>query len=99
MVFAIDLDGTITMEELGHSEEEYRHRTPRPYVVAKLRGLWNNGHTIIIHTARYPEDREITLDWLHKHRVVFDELITGKAKADYYVDSKNITPEELLMNF
>lgn len=99
MRFAIDLDGTITMEEEGHSTEDYKNRTPRPYIVAKIRDLYNDGHRIIIHSSRYEEDFEVTTDWLTKNHVMHHQLILGKVSADVYVDSRNIQPETLLMNF
>lgn len=99
MRFAIDLDGTITMEELGHSVKNYKCRTPRPYVVAKIRELYNAGHKIIIYTSRYKVDFEVTTEWLVKNHVMYHELVFEKVSADVYVDSRNIKPEVLIMNF
>jgi uncharacterized HAD superfamily protein len=99
MKFAIDLDGTITTEEIGHSQDHYKNRTPRPYMVAKIRELYNAGHTIIIHSSRYPEDFEVTTAWLIKNHVMYHQLILGKVSADVYVDARNIKPETLLMTF
>lgn len=99
MRFAIDLDGTICIEEMGHTEEDYKNRTPRAYLVAKIRALYSTGHTIIIHSARHLEDFDITTAWLIKHEIFYHELILGKVSADRYVDTRNITPDQLFMDF
>lgn len=99
MIFSVDIDGTITEEEKGHSYETYLNRTPILSMVKKLRQLHEYGHTIILHSARYLEDEQVTMEWLSMHNVPCDQLVLGKVSADFYIDARNLTPKELLENF
>ena len=82
MRIVIDLDGTIC--ELKQPNQSYADVAPMPGAVEGLRELRENGHTIIIQTARNMATRKgnvgkilkhvgkITLDWLDKHAVEYD---------------------------
>jgi capsule biosynthesis phosphatase len=71
---------------------------PVPGAVDKLRALRAAGHTVILNTARHMKTCEgnaglaiarigrITLDWLARHEVEYDEIHFGKPWADIYID-------------
>jgi len=86
MTIAVDIDGVLTEEIDGWGEEIYWERTP---VKTNIRCLWTlkqQGHKIILFTARHEEDRRVTIKWLKKHNVVYDNIIFGKPHYDYIVD-------------
>ena len=99
MIFAIDIDGTITVEEDGYTECVYLNRTPRLSVINKIKGLYEKGHTIILHSSRHLVDEKVTREWLSKHQVPFHGLVLGKIHADYYVDTRNVSVNQFLTEF
>jgi hypothetical protein len=62
--------------------------------------LREDGHTIIIHTARHmgstghnvglvlARQGKITLDWLEKNEIHYDEIFFGKPNADITIDDR-----------
>jgi capsule biosynthesis phosphatase len=96
MRICFDLDGVIC--ELRHDGQSYADLSPVPGAVEKLRSLKSAGHTIIICTGRHmrtcggnvglvlARQGYITLEWLNRHGVPFDELYFGKPWAHLYVD-------------
>ncbi len=96
MRICIDLDGVIA--ELKKENETYANVKPIPGAVEKIKKLKENGHYIIIYTARHMKTcngsvskvlakvGKITLDWLEKYQVPYDEIVFGKPWADVYID-------------
>jgi capsule biosynthesis phosphatase len=96
MRICIDLDGVIS--QLKRPGETYADVAPMPGAVEKLRALRAAGHIIIICTARHMKTCNgnpgqvvarigaITLDWLARHGVEYDEIHFGKPWADVYID-------------
>ncbi len=96
MRICIDLDGVIC--SLRSKNESYAELTPIEGSVEKLRALRAAGHIIIIYTARHMRTCEgnvgkvlarqglVTLDWLQRNNIEFDELYFGKPWADIYID-------------
>jgi len=84
----VDIDGIITKETQGFGDSYYSSRTPNSYNIDTLFDLKQRGYTIVLHSARYEEDREVTEAWLKKNNVPYDELILGKPQAELYVDDK-----------
>ena len=92
----IDLDGVIC--NLKVNSETYEDVVPVENAVNKIRKLKENGHYIIIHTARHMKTcngnvgevtvkiGKITLDWLNKYSIPYDEVLFGKPWADIYID-------------
>lgn len=92
-VFCFDIDGVLTIETDGHN---YERRSPNMEMIACVNDLHTQGHTIILQSARWKKDENITEVWLRKHAVQYDSLILGKPKADYYIDDKMLPMEDLL---
>jgi capsule biosynthesis phosphatase len=92
----VDLDGVVC--RLKSEGQQYADLLPVPGVVERLRELRQQGHYIIIHTARHMKtcagnvgraialQGGVTLDWLRRHEVEYDELYFGKPEADVYLD-------------
>ena len=92
----IDLDGVIA----GFKSEgqTYADVAPIPGAVEKVRALKASGHRIILHSARHMKSCNgnvglvvarvggITIDWLTRHDIPYDEIFFGKPWADVYID-------------
>ncbi len=100
MRICIDLDGVIS--KLKQTGEDYSELKPVENAISKLHELRYNGHHIIIYTARHMKSCEgnvglvnarigkMTLDWLEKYDVPYDEIYFGKPFADLYIDDNAI---------
>ncbi|MEX0679274.1 MAG: hypothetical protein WD063_19515 [Pirellulales bacterium] len=100
MRICIDLDGVICgLREPG---QPYADLQPVPGAVEKLRQLKAAGHYIIICTARHMKTCQgnvgmavarqgaVTLDWLKKHNIEYDEIHFGKPHAQVYIDDNAV---------
>ena len=96
MRICLDLDGVVCA--LRRPNEEYKDLQPIPGAAERIRELRKAGHFIILMTARHMKTCEgnvgrviakqgkVTLDWLEKHGIEYDELHFGKPHADIYID-------------
>jgi len=94
VIIAIDVDGTIC-----HEREvwwEYEKCVPIDGARETLLFLKNRGHKIVLSTARFESDREVTEKWLSDHDFVYDEIFFNKPKADLYIDNLTMTMEGLI---
>ena len=98
MKIVIDLDGTIC--EIKRPDETYTDVKPKPGAIKKIKEWKKKGHYIIIETARHMKTCDgdvgkviarigkITLDWLEKYEIPYDEIYFGKPNADVYIDDR-----------
>jgi capsule biosynthesis phosphatase len=96
MRICIDLDGVIC--RLRKPGQNYADLEPVPGAVEKLRQLKAAGHYLIICTARHMKtcdgnvgkvvarQGKVTLDWLARHGIEYDEIHFGKPHAQVYID-------------
>lgn len=91
-IYAIDIDGTLTIETEGW---DYAKRTPNFQRIAGVNKLIAEGHEVVLYTARFEEDREVTKIWLADNGVKYHRLILGKPQYDFYIDDKALTPDFL----
>lgn len=94
----IDLDGTIC--SIKKENETYADVKVLTGAKAFIDELKKEGHTIIIHTARNMQTQghnvgrvmknigKITLDWLDKNEIQYDEIFFGKPNADITIDDR-----------
>ena len=61
---------------------------PAPGAKEALEYLKRKGWTIIIHSARWVDNMEVTLKWLDVHEIPYDDIILGKPAGDVYLDSR-----------
>jgi capsule biosynthesis phosphatase len=92
----IDLDGVIC--RLRQPGQEYADLEPVAGAVEKLRQLRAAGHYLILYTARHMKTCDgnvgkvvsrigaVTLNWLERHSIAYDEIHFGKPHADVYID-------------
>ncbi|GMV78459.1 MAG: hypothetical protein AMXMBFR79_15900 [Chitinophagaceae bacterium] len=101
----VDLDDTISYTTKG----DYKNSKPDETLISKLKEYKQNGFEIIIHTSRNmrtfngsigkinANTLPIIIEWLNKHHVPYDEIITGKPWCGFegfYIDDKSIRPDE-----
>lgn len=88
MVIVIDIDGVICTNTDG----DYERATPFQEQIARVNGIADQGHTVILWTARGTttgrEWRQLTTDQLREWGVRYSELRFGKPYYDRLVDDK-----------
>jgi uncharacterized HAD superfamily protein len=87
MQIIIDLDGTICTEEKTFSRSLSK---PLEGAIESINQLHNEGHTIIIYSARSWQEYEMTSHWLSLHKVKYDQLVMGKPIGDIWIDDRAI---------
>lgn len=102
MRICFDLDNTIVTYPCIPGD--YTTVKPIYTIINLIKKLKNDGHTIIIHTARRMKTHnhnqgavladigEITFKTLREFEIPFDEIIFGKPIADIYIDDRSINP-------
>lgn len=110
--FVIDIDDTICVTEKkpGTDQFDYANSKPINRVILRIRALKDEGHRIVLFTARgmrtYNGDieqinqhvRPTLEDWLARHGVLYDQLIMSKPWGPnvYYVDDKALSPSDFV---
>lgn len=96
MRICLDLDGVIC--ELKQKGQTYLDVAPIEGAIDKIKQIKEAGHYVIIQTARHMKTCEsnlglvnaritkMTLDWLEKHDIPYDEIYFGKPWAQIYID-------------
>jgi uncharacterized HAD superfamily protein len=87
MQLIIDLDGCICSEEKTFSRSLAK---PIPGAKEVLDELKNQGHIIIIYSARSWNEYEMTIQWLKDNQISYDQVILGKPVGDYWIDDRAI---------
>lgn len=100
--FCFDLDGTLC--ETRKIGQEYSDVQPISHMCDMVRRLYEDGHYIIIYTARnmvtyagnigeiIANQVPVIIEWMNRHNVPYHELIVGKPHADYFIDDKGVNP-------
>lgn len=88
MQIIIDMDGTICTEEKTYSRSMAK---PLDNAVESVNSLYDEGHTIIIYSARTWMEYEMTVDWLSRHGFKYHQLMLGKPIGDVWIDDRAIT--------
>jgi capsule biosynthesis phosphatase len=98
MRIVIDLDGTIC--HLKQKNESYADVLVKDGAAAFIKNLRAEGHYVIIQTARNMATCEsnlgkviknvgkVTLEWLEKNEIEYDEIYFGKPNAHLYIDDR-----------
>ncbi len=100
MRIVVDLDGVIC--SLKRPGQTYGEVEPLPGAADRIRELRAAGHTIVIVTARHMATCDgnvgrviqrvgrITLDWLERHGIEYDEIHFGKPNGELYIEDRAI---------
>ena len=106
MTYVIDIDGTICSLTDGN----YSEAMPFKDRIEKINSLYDEGHTIIYHTARgmgrnnnngtlaWPEFYRFTANQLISWDVKYHRLILGKPAGDIYIDDKGMKDADFFGN-
>ena len=102
MNYCFDLDGTICDTPLRPDDNKpgYLESTPIPFMVDQVNRLFDEGHKIIIMTARGRGSgidwTQLTIEQLDRWGVKYHELepMFHKPTADLFIDDKGISVEE-----
>ena len=90
MIYCFDIDGTLCTNIDG----DYANARPRCEAITKVNRLFDEGHHIILHTARGATTginwRQLTESQLKQWGVRYHELSFGKPTADVYIDDKAV---------
>ena len=90
MNYCFDIDGTLCSNTEGH----YDKATPFLENIARVNSYFEQGHRIILYTARGSTTgidwRELTEKQLAEWGLKYHELYFGKPTADVYIDDKAI---------
>jgi capsule biosynthesis phosphatase len=93
-----DVDGVICSQTAG----DYENAVPQPEMIALVNRLYDEGYTIVIHTARYMGrssgdvaaarrmGEALTRDQLERWGLRFHELYLGKPSYDVVVDDRAV---------
>lgn len=94
--FCFDIDGVIAtlVDDLN-----YKNAKPKEETIKKINELHAMGHKIILFTARgsltKKDWREVTELQMRLWGVKYDKLLFGKPAADYYIDDKMVSLNEI----
>jgi len=83
----IDIDDTIAFAK---NWWEYDKAKPIPGAKELLLKLMTEGHEVILWTARFEEDREVTEKWLRENGIPYHKLVLGKPQGDLYIGNNAI---------
>ena len=95
-----DLDGTLCTKR--KSGETYKDVQPIQSMVDQLNKFYDEGHTIIINTARNMATQnndvgkvmqnigELTLRWLREHNIRYHSIVFGKPYGMCYCDDRSV---------
>ena len=90
MQLIIDLDGTICTEEKTYSRSLAKANKG---AVKSINSLYDQGHTIIIYSARTWMEFEMTTAWLQTNKIKYHQLVLGKPVGDVWIDDRAINFE------
>ncbi len=100
--YVFDLDNTLVTYPTIN--KDYSSVKPIEKMINLVRKLKNDGHTIIIYTARRmgthshnigavtKDIGKVTFDTLDKFNIPYDELVFGKPLGDIYIDDRAYNP-------
>ena len=104
--YVFDIDGTLCTLTDG----EYDKAEPLQERISKLNNLYDEGHTVILHTARgmgrnnndtvkaILEFYDFTKLQLSQWDIKYHHLFLGKPAGDYYIDDKGVNDGDFFGN-
>ncbi len=87
MQIVIDVDGTICTEEKTYSRSMAKVIKD---AVESVNNLYDDGHTIILYSARSWQEYEMTEDWLKRHNFRYHQLVMGKPIGEVWIDDRAV---------
>jgi hypothetical protein len=94
MIYCFDIDGTLCT----NTEGAYEMARPDAVMIGRLNSLYDEGHRIVLYTARGSTTgidwRDFTEKQLASWGVQYHELFFGKPQADLYIDDRGMSLTE-----
>jgi len=94
-VVSVDIDGCVALPLDAKDRHKYWLSVPIKEAIEKINKLYENKYVIIYHTGRDASYYAETFAWLIKQGCKFHALRMGKLSADYFIDDRNKTIDEL----
>ena len=101
MRYCFDIDGTIFDTPLDENKKpNYKLSTPIPFMINQVNRLFEEGHYIILQTARGKSSgidwTDLTVEQLRKFNCKYNELFPmfSKPTADLFIDDKAVNVED-----
>ena len=98
--FCFDIDGVLGQyADIKEMQGDYANNIPNTCIIEICNKLYDAGNTIVLHTARGSGNgidwSEKTTKQLEHWGVKYHKLTFGKPAADYYIDDKMLSMEQL----
>lgn len=97
-VIALDFDESLALYNPNIKHDSYVVKlvdsVPNPRIVSFVKFIRKQGCKVVIYSSRWWGDYNAIVDWLEKHRIVVDDIILGKFKADVYIDDKAVNAHD-----
>jgi|LakMenE01Jun11ns_1017448.scaffolds.fasta_scaffold9371694_2 hypothetical protein len=90
MRIIIDIDGTICSEE---NFDNRKNAKPFKKAINQINIFKKKKYKIIFYSSRPWSQYELTLKWLKKNKLKFDNLILGKPIGDLWIDDRSVVPK------
>jgi hypothetical protein len=93
-VIMVDFDGVLSVGDSWTEEECLRAEPIVDNIINFNRLAMEN--FMVVYTARRDKNIPASLFWLRKHGVMFHAITNNKPPADYYVDDKAFSLDEVI---
>ena len=97
MNICVDFDGTICFTEFNNGAYDIIEFNKA--LILTVNKLYDEGHKIIIYTARHWDKMSMTMEQVQLSGIKFNLLTMGKPVADFYIDDRALKPEEFVELF
>jgi len=90
--YVFDLDGSLCEERKTFEKALAK---PHQNVIDIANKLYDDGHTIIVYTARSWGEYKITEHWLKNNGVKYNLLMCGKVIYDHWIDDRAVNIKDV----
>lgn len=82
--YLIDIDGTICDDIPNEEPEKMATAKVYPDALVTLNKWYDEGHIIFFFTSRTEEHRQVTEEWLNRHKFKYHGILFGKPRGGNY---------------
>lgn len=99
--FMIDIDGTICDDIPNEQPERMITAKIFPGALETINKWYEEGHIITFFTSRVEEHREVTEEWLNRHKFKYHGMLMGKPRGGNYhwIDNHIVRATRYVGNF
>lgn len=84
-LIVVDIDGVLALEQQTIPMGQ------RPVISESqesLKLLREKGYKILLFTSRFRSQKEVTVEWLKRNHIPFDDILFGKPRGILYIDDR-----------